>query len=61
MIGSIVRLLIAFPKLGRLFLDIRDEYTKELKKRRYRRNSLLINRWVRDHPPKPDPRDDPEP
>lgn len=61
MIGSIVRLLIAFPKLGRLFLDIRDEYTKELKARRYRRNRLLINRWVRDQSPKQTPRDDPEP
>lgn len=61
MIGTIVKLLIAFPKLGRLFLDIRDEYTKELRSRRARSNNRLINAWVRDSTPKPDTRNDPEP
>lgn len=60
MIKSIVRLLIAFPKLGRLFLSIRDEYTTELKNRRHTRNRLFINRWVHDDSPKPDTRNDPE-
>jgi len=60
-IGTIVRLLIAFPKLGRLFIDIRNEYTKELDKRRYARNRILINRWLHDAPAKPDTRNDPEP
>ncbi len=60
MIGTIVRLLIAFPSLGRLFLSIRDEYTKELANRRHTRNRLLINNWVHDSKAKPDTRNDPE-
>lgn len=60
MIGSIVKLLIAFPSLGRLFLSIRDEYTKELTNRRHTRNRILINNWVHDAEAKPDTRDDPE-
>ena len=60
MIATIVRLLIAFPKLGRLFLSIRDEYTEELNNRRLTRHRLLINKWVHDSPSKPDTRNDPE-
>ncbi len=60
MIGSIVKLLIAFPSLGRLFLSIRDEYTKELTNRRHTRNRLLINNWVHDSETQPDTRNDPE-
>jgi hypothetical protein len=60
MIASIVRLLIAFPSLGRLFLSIRDEYTKELYNRRYTRHRTLINNWVHDSKAKPDTRNDPE-
>lgn len=60
MIASIVRLLIAFPSLGRLFLSIRDEYTKELANRRHNRHRILINKWVHDTQAKPDTRDDPE-
>ena len=60
MIGSIVKLLIAFPSLGRLFLSIRDEYTKELANRRHTRHRILINKWVHDAETKPDTRDDPE-
>jgi hypothetical protein len=60
MIATIVRLLIAFPKLGRLFLSIRDEYTEELNNRRLTRHRLLINKWVHDSPAKPDTRNDPE-
>ncbi len=60
MIGSIVKLLIAFPSLGRLFLSIRDEYTKELANRRHTRHRILINNWVHDAEAKPDTRDDPE-
>lgn len=61
MIGSIVRLLIAFPSLGRLFLSVRDVYIQELANRRARTNRLLINRWVHDSETKPDTRNDPEP
>lgn len=60
MIGSIVKLLIAFPALGRLFLSIRDEYTKELANRRHNRHRILINKWVHDSKAKPDSRNDPE-
>lgn len=60
MIATIVKLLIAFPKLGRLFLSIRDEYTKELADRRYARNNQRINRWVHNSQAKSDSRDDPE-
>ncbi len=60
MIGTIVKLLIAFPSLGRLFLSIRDEYTKELADRRHTRNRLLINKWVHDSKAQPDTRNDPE-
>ena len=60
MIATVVRLLIAFPKLGRLFLSIRDEYTKELTNRRHTRNRLLINNWVHDSKAKSDTRNDQE-
>ena len=60
MIGSIVKLLIAFPSLGRLFLSIRDEHTKELTNRRHTRNRILINKWVHDSETQPDTRNDPE-
>lgn len=58
MIHSIVRLLIAFPQLGKLFLQVKDEYTKVLAQRRAESNRERINRWVHDEPPtKQAPRD----
>lgn len=48
MITTIVQLLIAFPKLGALFLKIRTEYVKELATRRHNEHSTRINEWVRD-------------
>ena len=48
MITTIVQLLIAFPKLGRLFLDVRKEYVKEIKNRRHSHHSDVIDEWVRD-------------
>ena len=48
MITLVVQLLIAFPKLGRLFLDIKREYVKELVNRRQSKHSDLINDWMRD-------------
>ncbi len=48
MITLVVQLLIAFPKLGRLFLDIKREYVKELVNRRQSEHSDIINDWMRD-------------
>ena len=48
MIAIIVQLLIAFPKIGAMFLKIRTEYVKELATRRHREHSTRINEWVRD-------------
>lgn len=48
MITTIVQLLIAFPKLGKLFLEVRREYIKEISKRRHNKHSDLIDEWVRD-------------
>lgn len=48
MISTIVQLLIAFPKIGAMFLKIRTEYVKELASRRHREHSAHINEWVRD-------------
>jgi hypothetical protein len=47
-ISLIVQLLIAFPKIGSLFLKIRTEYVKELSTRRHNQHSQLIDEWVRD-------------
>jgi hypothetical protein len=46
--------------MGKLFLTIRDEYTKQLAQRRTDSNRELINRWVHDPEAKPDTRNDPE-
>ena len=48
MISTIVQLLIAFPKIGAMFLKIRTEYVKELAARRHRKHSAHITEWVRD-------------
>lgn len=48
MISTIVQLLIAFPKIGALFLEVRREYIKELHKRRHNKHDTLIDEWVRD-------------
>ncbi len=48
MISTIVQLLIAFPKIGAMFLKIRTEYVKELATRRHNKHSARINEWVRD-------------
>ena len=55
MITLVVQLLIAFPKLGRLFLDIKREYVKELVNRRQSEHSDLINDWMRDSQGKQNP------
>ena len=48
MISTLVQLLIAFPKLGELLMDIRYEYVKELNKRRYNKHATRIDDWVRN-------------
>lgn len=48
MISLIVQLLIAFPKMGALFLQLRTAYVKELASRRHTKHSARINEWVRD-------------
>ena len=48
MIFSIVKLLLAFPKLGRLFFKIHSEYKKEISTSRLAKHRDLIDDWVRD-------------
>ena len=48
MISVIVQLLIAFPKIGAMFLKVRTAYVKELATRRYNKHDDLIEQWVRD-------------
>ena len=48
MIKLVVSLLIAFPKIASVLFTIQTSYVKEIKTRRYNRNSELINEWVRD-------------
>lgn len=48
MISTIVQLLIAFPKIGALFLKVRTAYVKELATRRHNKHDDLIKQWVRN-------------
>ena len=54
MITTIVQLLIAFPKIGAIFLKIRSEYVKEIAKRRHAEHLTRIDEWVRDTETKQD-------
>ena len=54
MISTIVQLLIAFPKIGKLFLKIRSEYVKELATRRHAKHRTRIDEWVRNAETKQD-------
>ena len=56
MISTIVQLLIAFPKIGAMFLKIRTEYVKELATRRHNEHSARIDEWVRISKTKQDTR-----
>ena len=46
MISTIVKILVAFPKLGSLFFKIRTEYVKELATRRHNKHRASIDEWV---------------
>lgn len=48
MIASIVKLLIAFPKLADLFFKVQEAYVKKTKLDRHKRSAALIDEWVRD-------------
>ena len=48
MISSIVKLLIAFPKLAELFLKIKKEYVKEVLSERHNKHGTIIKCWVHD-------------
>ena len=48
MIKLVVSLLIAFPKIANVLFTIQNSYVKEVKNRRYNRNSKLIDEWLRD-------------
>ncbi len=54
MISIIVQLLIAFPKIGAIFLKVRTAYVKELATRRHNKHSARINDWVRNPKAKQD-------
>ena len=56
MISVIVQLLIAFPKIGAMFLKVRTAYVKELATRRYNKHDDLIEQWVRNPEAKQDTR-----
>ena len=56
MISVIVQLLIAFPKIGAMFLMVRTAYVKELATRRYNKHDDLIEQWVRNPKAKQDAR-----
>ena len=47
MISSIVKLLIAYPKLADLFFKVQESYVKKTKLERHKRNHDLIDGWVR--------------
>ena len=47
MIGSIVKILLSFPKLADLFLKVQAEYVKKTKIERHRSSAALIDEWVR--------------
>ena len=47
MIGTIVKLLIAFPKLADLFFKVQEAYVKQTKLARHKRSAALIDEWVR--------------
>jgi hypothetical protein len=47
-ITTIVQLLIAFPKIGKMVLKIRSEYVKELANRRHAEHRTRVDEWVRD-------------
>lgn len=47
MISSIVKLLIAFPKLADLFFKVQESYVKKTKLKRHKRSHDLIDEWVR--------------
>ena len=56
MITTIVQLLIAFPKLGAMFLKLRTAYVKELANRRHNEHRSRIDEWVRNDEGKQDSR-----
>jgi len=55
-ISVIVQLLIAFPKIGAMFLKVRTAYVKELATRRYNKHNADIQQWVRNPKAKQDTR-----
>ena len=48
MISTIVKLLLAFPRLGALFFKVHKEYEKKLSTDRYIEHRNRINDWVRE-------------
>ena len=55
MIVSLVKLLLAFPGLAKVFFQIRDELEKQLAKGVHDRNRDLITQWMRYDKEKPSP------
>mgnify|MGYP001184499896 FL=1 len=48
MISTIVKLLLAFPRLGALFFKVHKEYEKKLSTDRYIEHRNRINDWMRE-------------
>lgn len=53
MITSIVKLLLAFPGLVKVFLQIKDELETQLAANQRDRNHDLIRDWMRNDEKKP--------
>ena len=54
MISTLVKLLLAFPRLGALFFKVHREYEKKLSTDRYIKHRDLIDNWVREPAPDKD-------
>ena len=54
MISLIVKLLISFPEIAKIFFQIQDAYIKEAKSRRFNANDERIDEWLRDDEGKQD-------
>ena len=55
MVSLIAQLIIAIPRLSKLFLDVRCEYFKQVRIKQFNRNNAHIDEWVRKPKNKQDP------
>jgi hypothetical protein len=53
MVTSLVKLLLAFPGLFKIFIQIREEIEKQVATDQHQRNRDLIAQWMRYDTKKP--------